>query len=94
MQITRSQIDSYIAFVVLMQSFLVVLQQILISVFHMPVEDTTIYRVLLTAFPLSVAVVITLYRKWQNFSLVYGITFIILLINVIVFPQNSSHILS
>jgi hypothetical protein len=84
----RSHTDSYIAFAVLIQSFLVILQQVLISVFHIPAESTTIYRVLLTAIPLSVAIVITLYRKWPIFLFVYGITIIVLLLNEIVYPQN------
>ena len=50
--------DHYIAFAVLLQSFLVILQQVLIAVFHMPPEATTIYRVVLTAIPLSLAIVI------------------------------------
>ena len=50
--------DHYIAFAVLLQSFLVILQQVLISVFHMPPEATTLYRVILTAIPLSLAIVI------------------------------------
>ena len=50
--------EKFIAFAVLLQSFLVILQQVLIAVFHMPPEATTIYRVVLTAIPLSVAIAI------------------------------------
>lgn len=88
MKINRSHTDYYIAFVVLMQSFLVIVQNVLISVFHMPMESTTKYRVLLTAIPLSVAIIITLFRKGQIFLLVYGIAILVLMLNVAVFPQN------
>ena len=80
--------EKNIAFAVLLQSFLVILQQTLISVFYLQAEATTIYRVILTAIPLSVAIIITLYRKWQTFLLVYVITILILLFNIIIFPQN------
>ena len=80
--------EKFIAFAVLLQSFLVILQQTLISVFYLQAESTTIYRVILTAIPLSVAIIITLYRKWQTFLLVYVITILILLFNIIIFPQN------
>jgi len=80
--------EKFIAFAVLLQSFLVILQQVLISVFYMQPEATTTYRVILTAVPLSVAIIITLYRKWQTFLLVYGITILVLLFNIIIFPQN------
>ncbi len=88
MENNRSHTDFFIAFAVLWQSFLVILQQILISVFYIPADNTTIYRVLLTAIPLSVAIGITLNRQWPIFLLVYGITIIVLLLNEIVFPQN------
>lgn len=58
MQEKTFKTDHYIAFAVLLQSFLVILQQVLIAVFHMPPEATTIYRVVLTAIPLSVAIAI------------------------------------
>src|SRR5690606_29704442 len=61
---------------------------VLISVFYIPADNTTIYRVLLTAIPLSVAIGITLYRQWPIFLLVYGITIVVLLLNEILFPQN------
>ena len=54
----NKKLEKFVAFAVLLQSFLVILQQVLISVFHMPPEATTLYRVILTAIPLSLAIVI------------------------------------
>ena len=92
MQRKYSKTDQYIAFAVLLQSFLVILQQVLISVFHMPPEATTIYRVVLTAIPLSVAIAITIYRKWNAFLIVYSIAILILLLHIIIFPDNYIYI--
>lgn len=92
MQEKTSKIDHYIAFAVLLQSFLVILQQVLISVFHMPPEATTIYRVILTAIPLSVAIAITVYRKWNIFLLVYAVVILIISLHIIIFPQNYMYI--
>ncbi|WP_139279625.1 O-antigen ligase family protein [Tangfeifania diversioriginum] len=94
MKIKRLHADNYIAFVVLLQSLLVVFQHVLIFVFHIPEEITTEYRVILTALPLSVAIALTMYRKWYVFFVVYSITILILLINLTVFPQNSQYIRS
>lgn len=82
--------DNYIAFAVLQQSLLVIMQQIMISVLQMPEESTTIYRVLLTAMPLSVAIMILFFKKVFLFTITYVFTVIILLFNVVLFPENSS----
>ena len=84
----------FVAFAVLLQSFLEIFQQNLISVFHLPIEDTTVYRVVLTAIPLSIAIVITLFRKWKVFIVVYLISLFILLLNILVFPQNKTILLN
>jgi len=78
----------FVAFAVLVQSFLVILQQVLIAVFHMEQESTTIYRVMLTAIPLSIAIIMTLFRKWKVFVVVYSITLLIVLLNILIFHQN------
>lgn len=88
MSIKIIRLEKLVAFAVLWQSFLVILQHFLISVFHMESEATTIYRVILTAIPLSAGIIITLLRKWQVFFLVYTITILILLFQIIIFPQN------
>ena len=56
--------DSYIVTAVLIQSLLVLVQQLMISVFQIPEESTTVYRILMTAIPLSLAIIISFYRKW------------------------------
>lgn len=88
MKIKNLQINNYISFAVLMQSFLIILQHVLISVFYFDPEDTTVYRVLLTAIPLSCAILIVIYEKWRTFIIVYTITLVILIFNIIIFPQN------
>lgn len=92
MKLKSLKTDQYIAFAVLLQSFLVILQQVLIAVFHMPPEATTIYRVVLTAIPLSVAIAITIYRKWSVFLIVYSIAVLILLLHIVIFPDNYIYI--
>lgn len=92
MKLKRLHIDSYIAFTVLLQSFLVVLQQVLIAVFNFPAEETTFYRVILTAIPLSIAIGITIVKKWNVFLIVYGTALFIIILNIIVFPQNEEYI--
>lgn len=86
--------EKFISFAVLLQSFLVILQHTLISVFHFEPEATTIYRVILTAIPLSIAIIITLFKKWATFLLVYIITSLILLFNILIFPQNEIFLVS
>lgn len=93
MRVKQLRRDYYVAYAVLLQSFLVVLQHLLITVFHMEAESTTIYRVVLTAIPLSGAILITLYRKWYVFLNVYVITIVILLCNIILFPQNEEFLM-
>ena len=82
--------DSYIVTAVLIQSLLVLVQQLMISVFQIPEESTTVYRILMTAIPLSLAIIISFYRKWLMFISVYVIASMVLLYNVLVFPQNES----
>ena len=84
--------EKFVAFAVLLQSFLVILQQTLISVFQLQPEATTAYRVILTAIPLSVAIIIVLFKKWQTFLMVYLIAILILLFNIIIFPQNEVYL--
>jgi len=88
---TKSKFSyEFVAFAVLMQSFLEIFQQNLIFVFGLPLEKTTAIRVALTAIPLSIAIVISLVRKWKIFVVVYLLTLLILLINIILFPQNNA----
>jgi len=90
MRVNNLRWDKFIAVAVLLQSFLVILQQILISVFYLQPEATTIYRVILTAIPLSIAIVIMFFKKWKTFILVYVIAITILLFNLLIFPQNET----
>ncbi|MCI6412670.1 MULTISPECIES: O-antigen ligase family protein [Butyricimonas] len=89
MRIWSKNIDNYIVFAVLLQSLLIIMQHVMMSIFHVAEESTTFYRILLTAAPLSIAIGISLYRKWLLFFAVYIVTIIILLCNIIMFPQNA-----
>ena len=52
--------DFIISFAVMIQSLLIVLQTIMIGFFYMDADATTIYRVLLTAIPMIIAMIILL----------------------------------
>lgn len=86
-------IDRILSLAVLIQSPLVMFQNILISVFHMPVELTTTYRVILTAIPLSIALCFAFYRRWLIFVIVYAAFFLIFVYNVVAFPYNEPFLL-
>ena len=92
LRLSRKSIDYYIAFAVFIQSLLVLLQQVMISVFGMTEDSTTIYRVLLTAIPLSIAIFLAFGRQKLLFLKVYFWSILILLLNVIVFPSNANYL--
>ena len=52
--------DKFISFAVMIQSLLAVLQTVMVGVWKMDADSTTIYRVLLTAVPMSIAIVIAI----------------------------------
>lgn len=86
--------DRIIAFAVMIQSVLLFIQTILISVFHMYAEATTIYRVVLTAIPMIIAMFIAIIRKPVRFFVAYSIVIILLVFSVGLHPQNEPFILS
>lgn len=85
----REKVDYYIALSVFLQSFLVIFQQILIAVLGMDPESTTIYRALLSAIPMSIAIFISLKRRFLLFVKTYIVVMCILVINTFLYPQNS-----
>lgn len=86
--------DRIIAFSVMIQPMLVVLQFIMISVFFIPEDQTTKYRVVLTAIPMILAILVGLTRKFPVFFFTYLFLFLFLGMEMMLFPANSTHILS
>lgn len=84
--------DYILSFAVVVQSLLMILQQCLIGVFNMPPESTTVYRIVLSAIP----VLLALYYIWNRRKILlivtYAITILILLIHTILFPDNELYI--
>lgn len=80
--------DNYIVFAVMLQSALALLQQVLVSVFNMPEVAATTFRVMLTAIPLSIAIIIAAYRRIFLFIGVYAVAIIVLAYHYMIFPEN------
>lgn len=86
--------DLIIAFAVMIQPLLVVLQFLMISIFYIPEEQTTFYRVILTAIPMIIAIIVAAKHKFGVFLCSYILLFIFLGVELLLFPQNASYILS
>lgn len=84
--------DNIIAYAVLMQPVLVILQFLMIYVYNIEEEVTTGYRILLTAIPMSLAIVIGLKRRLLIFIFTYIFFLFFLLIESFLFPQNIDYI--
>lgn len=89
----KEKIDNFIVFAVFFQSVLIILQAILIDVFRMEPDATTIYRVVLSAIPMSIAILLSFIRKPALFIGVYGVSILILLLNLVIFPENSEYLI-
>ena len=86
--------DRVIAFAVMIQPLLIVLQIIMIDYFHMDANSTTEYRVFLTAIPMIVAMVVALYRNPLRFFIGYAVAVFLLLFTMIFFPDNTPYVTS
>lgn len=86
--------DRTIAFAVMIQSLLLVMQTIMIGYYNMDAEDTTIYRVVLTAIPMVAAMIIAFARKPFRFIFGFVIVCLFLLYTVAVFPDNTPFVIS
>lgn len=86
--------DRIIAFAVMIQSLLLVLQTVMIGFFHMNADATTIYRVVLTAIPMIVAMVIALARNPLRFIVGYIVSVVLLLFTLAIFPDNTPFVMS
>lgn len=86
--------DFIISFAVMIQSLLIVLQTIMIDFFYMDADATTIYRVLLTAIPMIIAMIITIKRNPSRFFIGMIIAFVLLILTIAFFPDNSLYVTS
>lgn len=96
MKITNKQLrgDRIISLAVTIQSLLVVLQTVLICYFHMDASQTTLYRVVLTAVPMILAIIIAFSRRTTRFVVGYLITIFLLLITIAFHPDNTPFVIS
>lgn len=84
--------DYIIAFAVFAQPVLSLLQHLLIDGFYMPASETTAYRVTLTAIPMLLAIVISAMRRPLLFVASYAVAFVLLLLTVILYPENEPYL--
>lgn len=84
--------DYIICMAVLIQPVLILLQSVLIDVYRMPLETSTTYRVILTAIPMVLAIIVGTIRKPARFVLVYIIASIVLFMSIAIHPQNADYI--
>jgi len=88
-KLNKTWVDQYIVFAVLIQPVLMMLQIILLHIYKISPELATNYRVSLTILFLVPALVLSLYRRPVLFFVVYSIALIIILLNLLIFPENS-----
>ena len=91
-RLTNTVVDYLISGVVFIQSALVIFQQIMIEVWMMSPDSTTIYRVLLSGILMIFAIMFSLRRAPLRFILVYGAVLMLLCAHIILFPQNIEYI--
>jgi len=85
---SKKNVDYFIAISVFLQPVLVLLQCLMIDVLMMDPEATTIYRVMLSAIPMSLAILFSFKRKPLIFIITYTIVLSIIVIHSFIFPQN------
>lgn len=86
--------DKVIAFAVMIQSLLIVLQTIMIGCFHMNADSTTKYRVVLTAIPMIAAIMVALNRNPLRFFIGYAVAVFLLVFTMVFFPDNTPFVTS
>lgn len=92
--LSKHKIDSLISIAVFIQPVLIILQHVMIDVFMMDPDATTIYRVMLSAIPMSLAIFFSWRRKPLRFLSVYSIVISIMIIHIFLFPQNTEYMKS
>lgn len=90
--LSRIDEDFIICCAVFIQSPLILIQHVLIDVFMMNPDSTTLYRVVFTAVPMLYAIFLSIKRKPKLFLLAYFITGLLLLATMVFFPQNTPYI--
>lgn len=85
--------DYILSFTAVVQSLLVVFQQCLISVLHMPEESTTIYRVYMSALPVIISLYYILRRKGILLVITYTTVIAVLFVHRLLFPKNEPYII-
>lgn len=88
----KEKVDRFILIAVLLQPLLILLQWLMIDVLHMPEEQTTVYRVVFSAVPMSVAIVFSIFRRPFMFIGTYLIAIVILLLHSFIFPENAPYL--
>lgn len=84
--------DIIISIAVMQQPMLILLQMILINVFHMSPEATTSYRVVLTAVPMLLAIFLAARRRLGVFIIGYLVALVVMLLHSLLFPANAPYI--
>lgn len=88
----KEKVDRFILIAVLLQPLLILLQWLMIDVLHMPEEQTTVYRVVFSAVPMSVAIAFSIFRRPFMFIGTYLIAIVILLLHSFIFPENAPYL--
>ncbi len=86
--------DIAISFAVMIQPLLLVIQSVLIAVFHMSADETTRYRVILTAIPMTIAMGVAFMRNSKRFIQVFVVFVFLLGSTAILFPENIPYVQS
>lgn len=86
--------DYIISFAVMMQSLLMLIQMTLIDVFHIEHEVSTTFRVILTAIPMIIAMMVSISRNMKLWMITLFFVFLLSLYTLTVFPENSEFIMS
>lgn len=86
--------DYIISFAVMMQSLLMLMQLTMIDVFHIEHEISTTFRVVLTAIPMVMAMMVSISRNMKLWMVALAFALLLFLYTLIVFPKNSEFIMS
>lgn len=91
--ISKQQIIDYIiSSAVLIQSVLVILELYCVDVLHLNEEIATHYRVLLTAVPMVIALLLSLFRRPTLFLFTYLGVALVFLLSVFFFPETQEEV--
>lgn len=80
--------NMFAALCVMMQVALILLQLVMIDVYHMEDTSATNLRVLMAAIPISLAALLTFYRRVGLWVATFGVVLIVMLFHSVMFPSN------